>query len=132
VNRRRTTAAMRASVQHWSSQPARPGLPAASPPAHPPGTGTACTGHHRALRQQGRPATGGQRPPPPIRRHPRYPEPPGYRPVIGPGLDQASRRQPHLLTAGPLSRGQPATIGIPHDPGIASHGRSPPALNLRH
>jgi hypothetical protein len=29
-------------------------------------------------------------------------------------LDQL-RRQPHLLPTGPLSRGQPATIGIPPD-----------------
>jgi hypothetical protein len=40
--------------------------------------------------------------------------PPGHLPVSGPRLDQLRSHQPHLLPAGPLSRIQPAAIGIPH------------------
>jgi hypothetical protein len=82
-----------------------------------------------SLRQQRRPATSGQRPPPPIRRHPRHPEAPGHLLVAGPGLEQVRRRQPHLLPAGPLGRGQPTAIGIPHDPGIEPRdGRDQPCF----
>jgi hypothetical protein len=65
----------------------------------------------RPLRRQRLPAAGGQRPPPPVRRHPRHPEPLRHLPVAGPRLDQLGRRQPPLLPAGPLGRGQPAAIG---------------------
>jgi hypothetical protein len=37
-----------------------------------------------ALRGQRRPATSGQCPPPPVRRHPAHPEPPAHIPVTGP------------------------------------------------
>jgi predicted RNase H-like HicB family nuclease len=46
----------------------------------------------RAFRHQRRPATGGQRPPPPVRRHPRHPEASRHLPDAGPRLDQLSRR----------------------------------------
>ena len=75
----------------------------------------------RALGRQRHPAAAGQRPPPPVRRHPRHPEPPGDLPVTGPILDQLRRCQPQLLTPGPLTGVQPTAIGIPH----ASRYRSP-------
>ena len=81
-----------------------------------------------SLGGQGLPAAGRQRPPPPVRRHPRHPEPPGDLPVAGPRLDQLRRLQPHPLPPGPLRGGQPAAIGIPHDTGIprsASHYQRP-------
>jgi hypothetical protein len=34
-----------------------------------------------------------------------------------PSMETIRFAQPHLLPAGPLSRRQPATIGIPHEPG---------------
>jgi hypothetical protein len=40
-----------------------------------------------------------------------WPRRPQVRPLGG--------RQPHLLPAGPLTRGQPTTVGIPHASGIS-------------
>jgi hypothetical protein len=59
-----------------------------------------------------------QGPPPPVPRHPRYPEPLSDLPVAGPGLDQFRRLKPQLLPPGTPRSGQPAAIGIPHDTGI--------------
>jgi 5,10-methylenetetrahydromethanopterin reductase len=42
----------------------------------------------------------------------------GRHAAAGPGLNQLSGGQPHLLPAGPLPCGLPAAIGVPHDPGI--------------
>ena len=89
----------------------------APPPAHPAAPESACTGPRQRLSRPG-PASR-QRPPPPVRRHPRHPEPPGHLPVAGAGLDQLRRSQPHLLAAGPFRGGQPAAIGVPHGSGIA-------------
>jgi hypothetical protein len=72
----------------------------------------------RPLGGQRRPAARRQRAAPPVRRHPRYPEPLRYLLIAGPGLDQLRRLQPHLLPASPFRRGQPAAVGISHDPGI--------------
>ena len=68
---------------------------------------------------QSLPTARSQRTPPPVRRHPGHPEPPGHLPVTGPGLDQISDFEPHLLTPSPLLSRQPTAIGIPHLPGIA-------------
>jgi YD repeat-containing protein len=76
----------------------------------------------RAFRCQGFPAARGQRPPPPVRRHPRHPQPPGNLQVTGARLDHLRRFQPHFLPAGALCRGQPAAIGIPHPSGIPRDG----------
>jgi hypothetical protein len=48
-------------------------------------------GPARALRRQRRPPARSQRPPPPVRRHPRHPEIPGHLPVTGLRLDQPRR-----------------------------------------
>jgi len=42
---------------------------------------------------------GRQRPPPPVHRHPRHPEPPRDLPVAGAFPDQLRPGQPHLLAA---------------------------------
>jgi hypothetical protein len=68
-------------------------------------------------RQRG-PAARSQRPPPPVHRHPRHPEPPRDLPVASPRLNHLGCRQPYLLPAGPLRRVQPAAIGIPYACGI--------------
>jgi len=60
-----------------------------------------------------------ERPPPPVRRHPRHPEALRDLPVAGAGLDQLRRSQSHPLAAGPFRGGQPAAIGVPHASGIA-------------
>jgi hypothetical protein len=80
-------------------------------------------GAARPLGGQRRTAAGRQCPPPPVRRHPRHPEAFTYFPVAGPGLDQLRRRKPHTFPAGPLLRGQPAAIGIPHDCGMPRAAR---------
>ena len=51
------------------------------------GRGELAPGTPCPFRSQRRLATGGQRPPPPVHRHPRHPEPPGHLPVTGPRLD---------------------------------------------
>jgi hypothetical protein len=45
---------------------------------------------HLVVQQDAVAAEHGQRPPPPVRWHPRHPEPPGHLPVAGAGLDQLS------------------------------------------
>jgi hypothetical protein len=66
---------------------------------------------HAVVQQDAVAAGHGQRPPPPVRRHPRHPEPPGRLPVAGARLDQISSGQPHPLAAGPLCASQPAAVG---------------------
>ena len=83
-----------------------------------PGRGELALRPARAPRGQRLPPARGQRPPPPVRRHPADPEPPRHLRVAGTALDHVSRFQPHFLPAGPLLRGQPAAIGVPHDTGI--------------
>jgi len=51
------------------------------------GTGQLALHPTRAPGRQRRPAPSGQRPAPPVRRHPRHPEMPGYLLVAGAGLD---------------------------------------------
>ena len=65
-------------------------------------------------------AAGLQRPPPPVRLHPRQPEPQSDLPVTGPGLGQL---QPHPLPPGTLRSGQPAAIAVPHNTGIRRSAR---------
>ena len=66
---------------------------------------------HAVVQQDAVAAEHDQRPPPPVHRHPRHPEPPGHLPVAGAGLDQLSSGQPHPLAAAPFRGGQPAAIG---------------------
>jgi hypothetical protein len=42
-------------------------------------------------------------------------------PVARARLKQIRSGQPHPLPAGPFGGGQPAAIGISHDPGVAHH-----------
>lgn len=51
-----------------------------------------------------------QTPPPPVRRHPGHPEPPGHLPVTGPCLDQIGGRQPDPLTPNPLLSPPPCPL----------------------
>ena len=72
-----------------------------------------------SLRRQRRSAAFGQRVPPAVGRHPGDPEPGGHLLVGGSFIDPLRRGQPHLFPSGALLRGQPTTLGIPHDTGIA-------------
>jgi hypothetical protein len=76
----------------------------APPAVHAVAAGIACSGPHLALEAS-------------ARRHPRHPEPPGHWPTLPftppPGAP---------ADAGPVRRGQSATIGIPHACEMA-HGR---------
>ncbi len=65
----------------------------------------------RALGGRRRPAAGGQRSPPPARRHPAHLEPGRYLPVAGALPDPLGRRQPDPLAPGPLLGGQPPPSG---------------------
>jgi hypothetical protein len=95
-----------------------PGWPPGLPPDPRPGPGGLAPRPAGPLGGQRLPAVGRQRPPPPVRRHPRHPQPPRDLTVAGPGLDHLGHFQPHLFPASPLHRGQPAATGVPHDTGI--------------
>ena len=113
--------------------PRRPGRRPAPPPARAAAAGVSLHFAPPApFDGQRRPAAGGQRPPPPVRRHPRHPEPPGHLPVAGPGLDQLRRRQPHLLPAGPLSRVSPPPSGYLMPPAYRTTRQPSPGRNPRH
>src|SRR4051812_6383745 len=73
----------------------------------------------RALGRQRRATPVGQRPPPPVGRHPGHPEPDRDLLVGGPFLEPLRRRHPHPLPPGALLGGQPTTLGVPHGYGIA-------------
>jgi hypothetical protein len=63
--------------------PTPPDRRPAAPAARPVGRGWACSAPIRTLRRLRRLAVGGQRPPPPVRRHPGHPEAVGHLPVAG-------------------------------------------------
>jgi hypothetical protein len=54
-----------------------------------------------------------------------------YRTVIFP-LKSVVFSLPHLLPAGPLFRGQPTTIGVPHTSGVPQDVPADQARNPRH
>src|SRR3954471_4210909 len=76
-------------------------------------------GPARALGGQRRAAAGGQRAAPSVGRHSGPPEVGRPLPVGGPFFDPLRGFQPHLLPPGALLGGQPTTLGVPHDYGIA-------------
>jgi hypothetical protein len=91
----------------------------AASPASLLGRAELAAGTARALGRQRRAAAGGQRPTPPVGRHPGHPAPGRHLPVAGALLEPLPRRQPDPLLTGPLLGGQPTTVGIPQASGIA-------------
>ena len=86
---------------------------------------------HAVVQQDVVAAQHGQRPPPPVRRHPRHPEPPGHLPVADARLDQRSWRaggEAALASKGPggnackLDEAQLARLSAALDAGPAANG----------
>jgi hypothetical protein len=119
LNNRPISAATRSSVHRWSAHPC-----AAGPASSPARSRASCPGDRRHFSPPGPFDTKAARPPARHARRHAYtdlvltPQLPGDLHRICVLLKHARGLKPHLLTGGPLPRGQATTIGIPHTPGI--------------